>query len=125
MFAPPIGTLGFANGFVEIFAPGSNGNTAPSVVLGSDLIAGQPNNTGIDISQGVAFANPFDLYPWRDTPDGDLLVKGRSDLLAVANYAVAGIIGPDNTGGICSPLFIGESVGTISEFDVSTLVGHR
>jgi hypothetical protein len=97
VFAPPIGTLGFANGFVEIFAPGSNGNTAPSVVLGSDLIEGQPNNTGIDISQGVAFANPFDLYPWRDTPDGDTLIKGRSDLLAVANYAVAGIIGPDNT----------------------------
>ena len=29
VFAPPVGTLGFGNGFVEIFAPGSNGNTAP------------------------------------------------------------------------------------------------
>jgi hypothetical protein len=123
VFAPPIGTLGFANGFVEIFAPGSNGNTAPSVVLGSELTFGEPNNTGIDVSQGVAFADGFNLDPWLDTPDGDTLVPGRSDLLAVANYAVAGIIGPDETEGICSPLFVGESVGTISEFDVSTLVG--
>lgn len=123
VFAPPVGTLGFALGFVEIFSPGSNGNTAPSVVLGSDLEDGQPNNTGIAISQGVAFANPYDLTPWTDTPDGATLVPGRSDLLAVANYDVAGVIGPDSTGGICDPAFVGESVGTISEFDVSTLAG--
>src|SRR5271156_851175 len=126
VFAPPIGTLGFGNGFVEIFAPGSNGNTAPIVELGSEVTFDAPNNTGFDVSQGVAYANPFDLYPWRDTPDGDLLIKGRSDLLAVANYAVGPVIGPDSGEGICAdpPLGFGLSLGTISEFDVSTLVGN-
>jgi len=131
VFFPPVGTLGFGNGFVEIFAPGSNGNTAPSVLIGSEVTFGAPNNTGIAVSQGVAFANPFDLYPWRYTPDGDTLVKGRSDLLAVANWTAGGppanngIIGPDNGNGICEPppVGLGLSIGTISEFDVSTLNG--
>ena len=57
-------------------------------MLGSEVTFGAPNNTGLDVSQGVAFANPFDLYPWKYTPDGYTLIKGRSDLLAVANYAV-------------------------------------
>ena len=74
----------------------------------------------------MAFANPFDLYPWKYTPDGYTLIKGRSDLLAVANYAVAGqsldrITATESA----SPAVVSERVvGTISEFDVSTLVGN-
>ena len=126
VFFPPVGTLGFGNGFVEIFAPGSNGNTAPIVMLGSEVTFGAPNNTGLDVSQGAAFANPFDLYPWKYTPDGYKLVKGRSDLLAVSNYAVGPVIGPDSGEGICAapPFGFGLGFGTISEFDVSTLGGQ-
>src|SRR5277367_3776675 len=54
VFFPPLFTLGFGNGFVEIFAPGSNGNTAPSVELGSEVTFGEPNNTGLSVSQGAA-----------------------------------------------------------------------
>src|SRR5208283_1280258 len=47
-------------------------------------------------------------------------------LLAVANYAVGPVVGPDSGEGICEdpPLGFGLSLGSISEFDVSTLVGN-
>src|SRR5258708_29222994 len=55
----PLGIAGFLpHGFVEFFSLGDNRNTPPEVVIGSLTPFKAPDNTGLSIPQGVAYANP-------------------------------------------------------------------
>ncbi len=97
--------IGFPNGFIDIFSPGSNGNSEPKNLIadptGFDV-------TGVDLPQGVAFEDPFDGVHTFGT-----------DILAVANTLPA-VVAPNSGEGICG-LSFGFSLGTITEYNHSTL----
>jgi hypothetical protein len=118
---PATGPL-FGTGLVAIFAPGSNGNTAPENVIcspdfsigadGQGLAPGFPNTTGVFFPQGVAYESPFDGI----TPPGH-------EILAVANEFPV-VLGPDSPLAACAPTppstTPGTSLGTITEYDTTT-----
>ena len=100
---------GLTDGGVSVFGPGSTGDSAPEIIIGSPFPdpPAIPNTTGIDLAQGVGFEDPHDgVFP-------------GTDLLAVANELPV-VVGPDFPGGICD--VAGISLGTITEFDLNTLV---
>jgi len=119
---PATGPL-FGTGFVEIFSPTSNGNSAPQNAIcspdfaigedGANLAPGFPNTTGVFYPQGVAYESPFDGI----TPPGH-------QILAVANLFPE-VIGPDSPLAACAPTppstTPGASLGTITEYDTTTL----
>lgn len=104
------GTL-FGTGMVEIYSPGASGNSSPENIICSPGVAfGAPNITGVDFPGGVAFENPFDG------------VNPRHEILAVANNFPI-VVAPDAGLGICAPPPAGggASLGTVTEYDISTL----
>lgn len=100
--------IGFPNGFVSIFSPGSNGNSEPKNLIadptGFDV-------TGINLPQGVTYENPFDEVN-----------EFGVDILAVANTLPV-VLAPHSGEGACAapPAGFGASVGTITEYDHSLL----
>ena len=108
----PVPPAPFAGtGFVDIFSPGANSNTAPENIIGTRNVAytvpGQPlytyapPTTGINTPQGVAFENPNDgIWP-------------GTDIVAVSN-TLPFVVAP--SGPACTA-FGGFTVGTITEFD--------
>jgi hypothetical protein len=104
--------IGLPAGFIDIFSPGSNKNSQPKNLIadptGFDV-------TGVDLPQGVAFENPFDeVHPF------------GTDIIAVANLQPT-VLAPDSGLGACSPpppdgTGFGTSVGTITEYNHSTLI---
>ena len=121
---PPASPL-FGTGFVGIFSPTSNGNSAPeSAICSPNFAIGEdgtnavphafPNTTGIFFPQGVAYESPFDGI----TPPGH-------QILAVANLFPV-VAGPDSPLAACAPTppstTPGTSLGTITEYDTTTLV---
>ena len=100
----------FPNGFVEIYPFGANGNSSFAEIIASP--AGFPDLTGLSLPQGVAFEDPFDGLHTLGT-----------DIVAVANYTPA-VVEPD-LGipglGLCTPNAPGFSLGTITEYDKTTL----
>ena len=100
--------IGFPNGFIDIFSPGSNSNSEPKNLIadptGFDV-------TGVNLPQGVAFEDPFDGVHTFGT-----------DILAVANTLPV-VLAPDSGLGACAapPAGFGASVGTITEYNHSTL----
>ncbi len=108
-------------GFVEIFSPGANGNTAPETIIGTrnaafsvsgspDVYTYAPPTTGVNTPQGVAFESPF---------DGNPLVPPGHGIIAIAN-TLPDVVGPNPTEPACAA-FGGITVGSITEFDTSTL----
>ena len=108
-------------GFVEIFSPGANGNTAPETIIGTrnaafsvsgspDVYTFAPPTTGVNTPQGVAFESPF---------DGNPLVPPGHGIIAIAN-TLPDVVGPNPTEPACAA-FGGITVGSITEFDTSTL----
>jgi hypothetical protein len=101
--------IGLPAGFIDIFSPGSNSNSQPKNLIadptGFDV-------TGVDLPQGVAFENPFD----EQHPFG-------TDIIAVANLQ-PGVQAPHSGLGACAApiLGFGGSVGTITEYNHSTLI---
>jgi hypothetical protein len=100
--------IGFPNGFVSIFSPGSNGNSEPKNLIadptGFDV-------TGIDLPQGVTYENPFDEVH-----------EFGTDILAVANTLPV-VLSPGAGEAACAapPAGFGASVGTITEYNHSLL----
>ena len=101
--AVPLGITGFLpNGYVVIFGPTANQNSFPGVIIGS--LPGF-EETGLSLSQGVAYADPYASFT------GELFDEGFGELLAVSNYAHDGglgvVVGPDGSDpgpaeGICA-----------------------
>jgi len=107
-FGLPSNAPAYGTGLVEIFSWGANGNSAAENVICSPNYAfGAPNTTGVFYPQGVAFESPFDGV----NPPGH-------DVVAVANQFPV-IIGPDS--GVAACADGGTSLGTITEYDRSTL----
>ena len=118
----PVPPAPFAGtGFVEIFSPGANGNTAPETIIGTrnvafsvsgspDVYTYAPPTTGVNTPQGVAFESPF---------DGNPLVPPGHGIIAIAN-TLPDVVGPNPTEPACAA-FGGITVGSITEFDTSTL----
>jgi hypothetical protein len=100
--------IGFPNGFIDIFSPGSKGNSQPKNLIadptGLDV-------TGVDLPQGVAFEDPFDGVHTFGT-----------DILAVANTLPV-VLSPGAGEAACAapPAGFGASVGTITEYNHSLL----
>ena len=100
----------FPNGFVEIYPFGANGNSSFAEIIASP--AGFPDLTGLSLPQGVAFEDPFDGFHTLGL-----------DIVAVSNYT-PGVIEPDlhiPGLGLCTPNAPGFSLGTITEYDKTTL----
>ena len=101
--------IGFPNGFVEVFSPGSNDNSEPKSLIGDPTGF---DVTGVNLGQGVGFENPFDgVHPF------------GVDILAVANTLPL-VTAPDlhiPELGLCAPNAPGFSLGTITEYDHETL----
>lgn len=135
------GDCGAGTGFAEIFSPGANGNSVPENVIGTRNVTFDntgcsspgiplpcctgPNNgtcafntAGINTPQGVAFEDPFDG------------VNPGHDIVAIANtlpinfFSTSDFLDGTNGGAACAAFGgggPGMTVGTITEFDRSTL----
>ena len=131
---PAPGTTGpaaYGTGLAEIFGPTSNGNSAPENIICSPNVAlGAPNTTGIFFPQGVAFESPYDNV----NPAGTEIlavanqfpeVNGAPDCPATDDPAtsccVAACAPPDPTKACSKTNPPGVSLGTITEYDRSTL----
>ena len=131
-----VAPLLYGTGLVEIFSDGANGNSAPENIICSPLFAyGYPNTTGIFFPQGVAFESPYDGI---NPPGHDELavanmfpeVYGSPDCpgddcgLAACAPAPTNIEPSPGHPGVCGggPVGPGASLGTITEYDRSTLV---
>ncbi len=116
-------------GFAAIFTPGANGNTAPETIIGTRdaafSISGNPDvytylapTTGVNTPQGVAFESPYDGVASGDGVPGH-------DIVAIANtlpYVIGSIVdGNPDIGGPACTAFGGATVGSVTEFDRSTL----
>ena len=107
-FGAPAGAPAAGTGFAEIFGPGSDGNSPPENVIGTRNVAFLVFNTsGVNTPQGVAFEDPFDG------------VNPGKDIVAITN-TLPTAFGPVDSDIACAA-FGGFTVGTITEFDRSTL----
>jgi len=97
-------------GFIAIFSPGANKNSAPENIIGTpNVTLGVFNTSAVDTAQAVAFEDPFDG------------VNRGHDIVAVGN-TLPFVIGPDNIPIISAcAAFGGATVGTITEYDRTTL----
>jgi hypothetical protein len=117
--AVPLGIAGLLpNGYVVIFGPTANQNSFPGVLIGS--FPGF-EFTGLSLSQGVAYADPYASFT------GELFDEGLGELLAVSNFAHSPapdsvVVGPDGAvpgpaEGICAINPEGAfGVGSITEY---------
>jgi hypothetical protein len=110
-FGQPAAAPAYGTGFVEIFSPTANGNSAAENIICSPNFAfGAPNTTGVFYPQGVAFESPYDG------------VNPGQDVVAVANMFPE-VYGPDSGEAACAPVdgVPGVSLGTITEYTRSSL----
>jgi hypothetical protein len=95
-------------GFAEIFGPGSDKNSPAENVIGTRNVSfGVFNTSGVNTPQGVAFEDPFDG------------INPGKDIVAITNTLPTSF-GPVDSDIACAA-FGGFTVGTITEFDRSTL----
>jgi hypothetical protein len=128
---------GPGTGFVEIFSPGANGNSAPETLIGTRnvsfdntgcLAPGSPlvcctgvntgtcqfNFSGVNTPQGLAFEDPYDgVNPGKD-------IVAIANTLPASFFSTMDFLDASNGGAACAA-FGGFTVGTITEFDRATL----